>query len=394
MFLKEITLENFLSYGKKTTLPLNNLNILIGTNASGKTNLIEAIDFLHHAPTDLLKPISGGGGIFDWLWKGDLKNPNVDASVEAIFSKSDKKTIRHAIKFSAVAQRFQIIDERIEEAEPQEGHQEPYFYYHFNNGRPYLNVLTDEESGKVKRRSLQSEDILLDKSILSQRKDSDVYPEITWLGKQLDNIGIYRDWSFGRYTPARLPQKTDLPNKYLENDCSNLSLVLNHLELFNKSKKIIQEALSKIVPGIEDFHINIESGSAQLFVIENGMRIPATRLSEGLMRYICLLAILCNPEPQQLICIEEPELGMHPDMLSVLADLIRAASQETQIIITTHSSMLVDYFTDSPEAIIVAEKEENGTSLKHLEIDKLKPWLEKYRLGQLWLQGDIGGTRW
>ena len=81
-------------------------------------------------------------------------------------------------------------------------------------------------------------------------------------------------------------------------------------------------------------------------------------------------------------------------MLTVLADLIRAASQETQIIITTHSSMLVDYFTDSPEAIIVAEKEENGTSLKHLEIDKLKPWLEKYRLGQLWLQGDIGGTRW
>ncbi len=394
MFLKEITLENFLSYGKKTSLPLNNLNILIGTNASGKTNLIEAIDFLHHAPTNLLKPISDGGGVFDWLWKGYSQNSNVEASVEAIFSKSEQKKIRHSIKFSAVSQRFQILDERIEDAEPQEGHREPYFYYHFNNGRPYLNVLADEKSGKFKRRSLQSEDILLDKSILSQRKDSDIYPEITWLGKQLDNIGIYRDWSFGRYTPARLPQKTDLPNKYLENDCSNLSLVLNHLESFRDAKKIIREALSEIVPGIEDFHINIESGSAQLFITENGMRIPATRLSEGLMRYICLLAILCNPEPQQLICIEEPELGLHPDMLTVLADLIRTVSQKTQIILTTHSSMLVDYFTDTPEAIIVAEKEEDGTTLKRLETAKLKPWLEKYRLGQLWLQGDIGGTRW
>ena len=394
MFLKEISLENFLSYGKKTTLPLNNLNIFIGTNASGKTNLIEAIDFLHHAPTNLLKPISDGGGVYDWLWKGSSQSSNVEASVEAVFSKSELKNIRHSIKFSAISQRFQILDERIEDAEPQNGHQDPYFYYHFNNGKPYLNVLTDEKSGKFKRRSLQSEDILLDKSILSQRKDSDIYPEITWLGKQLDNIGIYRDWSFGRYTAARLPQKTDLPNKYLENDCSNLSLVLNHLESFRDTKKIIREALSEIVPGIEDFHINIESGSAQLFIIENGMRIPATRLSEGLMRYICLLAVLCNPKPQQLICIEEPELGMHPDMLTVLADLIRTASQKTQIIITTHSSMLVDYFTDTPEAIIVAEKEEDGTSLKHLELAKLKPWLEKYRLGQLWLQGDLGGTRW
>ena len=382
MFLKELTLENFLSYGKRASISLGNLNILIGTNASGKTNLIEAVDFLHHAPTNLLKPISDGGGIFDWLWKGSSQNKNVEATVEAIFSKSETRSIRHSITFKAVSQRFQIQDERIEDAEPQEGHSEPYFYYHFNNGRPYLNVFTDEDQRNFKRRMLQSEDIYLDSSILSQRKDSDIYPEITWLGKQLDEIGIYRDWSFGRYTAPRLPQKTDLPNRLLEANCSNLNLVLNYLESFSDTKKLIRKALSDIAPGIEDFHISIESGSAQLYITENGMRIPATRLSEGLMRYICLLAVLCNPEPQQLICIEEPELGMHPDMITVLADLIRQASEKTQIILTTHSAMLVDCFSDIPEAIIVAEKNEEGTTLTHLDAESLHPWLNKYRLGQ------------
>jgi predicted ATPase len=107
-----------------------------------------------------------------------------------------------------------------------------------------------------------------------------------------------------------------------------------------------------------------------------------------------LLAVLCHPNPPPLVCIEEPELGLHPDVLPTLADLLKEASTRTQLIVTTHSDVLVDAMSDQPEAVLVAEKGEHGTTLTRLDTEKLKPWLEKYRLGHLWTRGEIGGTRW
>jgi predicted ATPase len=95
-----------------------------------------------------------------------------------------------------------------------------------------------------------------------------------------------------------------------------------------------------------------------------------------------------------LVCIEEPELGLHPDILPSLADLLKEASGRCQLIVTTHSDVLVDAMTDQPESVLVCEKDEKGTSIKQLNAEQLKPWLEKYRLGELWTRGEIGGTRW
>ena len=95
-----------------------------------------------------------------------------------------------------------------------------------------------------------------------------------------------------------------------------------------------------------------------------------------------------------MICIEEPELGLHPDVLPNLADLMKKASERCQLIVTTHSDILVDAMTDQPESVLVAEKTDQGTTLNRLNSEKLQPWLEKYRLGQLWTRGEIGGTRW
>jgi predicted ATPase len=131
-----------------------------------------------------------------------------------------------------------------------------------------------------------------------------------------------------------------------------------------------------------------------VFFTEDDYVIPATRLSDGTLRYLCLLAILCDPNPPPLICIEEPELGLHPDILPKVADLLRAASARTQIIVTTHSDILVDSMTDTPDAVVVCSKQHGETTLERLKPDDLREWLEKYRLGQLWMKGEIGGTRW
>lgn len=392
MFLESIRLNNFLSFGESTqALALRKLNVIIGANGSGKSNLLEAIDLIRSTPStseksNLLAAIRDGGGVRDWLWKGAEKTPH--ATIDAVFSKPElSKNLRYVLSFSEVGQQFEILDERVEHELPDDGYPKPYFYYHFENGHGVLNI-------KGNQRRLQHEDIISTASILSQRKDPDQYPELTWLGNSFGKMRIYREWSFGRYTTPRLPQKADLPNDLLEADASNLGLVLNRLRRDPKVKQKLLNALRQLYDGIDDFDVQIEGGTVQVFFQEGKYIVPATRLSDGTLRYLCLLAILCHPNPPPLTCIEEPELGLHPDVLPTLADLLTEASDRTQLIVTTHSDILVDALHDQPEAIVVAERGPQGTTLTRLDPDKLKPWLEKYRLGQLWTCGEIGGTRW
>jgi len=100
----------------------------------------------------------------------------------------------------------------------------------------------------------------------------------------------------------------------------------------------------------------IEGGTVRLFLREGSIRVPATCLSDGTLRYLGLLAILCHPTPLPLLCIEAPELGLHPDILPPLSDLLREASERCQLVITTHSDVLVDALTDTPDAVTVCEK--------------------------------------
>lgn len=387
ILLHEVTLKNLLSFGPDTEpLRLKPLNVLIGPNGSGKSNLIEAVSLLRAAPTHLAAPVRDGGGIRDWLWRG---KENAEATVEVIVENPLKEgvPIRHKIVFSESVQKFILVDERIENERPVGRANEPFFFYKYNNGYPYLSI-------KGENRQLQHEEVEPDESILSQRKDPEQYPEITYLGKQYGRIRIYREWSFGRYTPPRQPQKADQPNDQLSETFENLGLVLNRLRGDYKIKIKILENLQQLYQGIEDYDVLIQGGTVQVFFHENRFQIPATRLSDGTLRYLCLLAILCNPEPPPVVCIEEPELGLHPDILPSLARLLKDAASRTQLFVTTHSDILVDELSDDPESVIVCEKIEGKTTMKRLQSKDLEKWLEKYRLGQLWMRGEIGGTRW
>jgi len=121
--------------------------------------------------------------------------------------------------------------------------------------------------------------------------------------------------------------------------------------------------------------------------------IPANRLSDGTLRWLALLTILLHPAPPPVVCLEEPELGLHPDAIRLLGELLIEASKRTQLIVTTHSDSLVDQFTKIPEAVVVFEKQEGSTVLKRLNGKQLSSWLERYSLGQLWRTGEIGGNR-
>lgn len=394
-FIHSLQLQNFLSYGSEgEKIELQPLNVLIGTNASGKSNFIEAMGVLKATPTDLPGPIRQGGGISDFLWKGEKGTPT--AKIEAILDYPERTMpLRYQISFTTAGQRLEVVDEAIEDMKPRDSSEsEPFFYYRHNNwGRPVINVIEDNEQQTRKLRTLRREDIIPDQSILSQRKDPEQYPELSYLGNKFADIGLYRNWQTGRDAVSRKAQQTDLPEHPLLEDGGNLGLVLNNLQYQLGSRQII-EKLQLFYDAAEELSIKIYGGTVQIFIRETGLiqPIPATRLSDGTLRYLFLIALLLDPTPPPLICIEEPEIGLHPDILPAVAEMLIEASKRTQLIVTTHSDALVSAL--SPESVLICDRDDRGSHLSRLDGDRLKKWLENYSLGDLWRMGEIGGNRW
>ncbi len=391
-FIRTIRLENVLSYGPSSgEFPLEPLNVLIGPNASGKSNLIEALSLLAAAPGDLQKPIREGGSVRDWLWKGTHGSniATVDAAVEY---PQGQQPLRHRLSFTESESRFELKDEAIENEKSVNDEKKPFFYYHYRGGNPVLNVLTEEKS----RKRRLPRNMKHDQSILSQRRDPDSYPELTYLAKKYERMRFYREWSFEQGKPPRHPGRTDLQKDGLLEDASNLALVLDDLLNRPPVKHQILEHSKTFNQSVKDITTSITAGEVQIFFHEEGLEhsVPATRLSDGSLRHLCLLAVLCHPEPPPVVCIEEPEIGLHPDIIPKVAKLLIEASSRSQIFVTTHSDVLVDALTDTPESIVVCEKSEGVTQLRRLDKSELEPWLERYRLGELWTSGEIGGNRW
>jgi predicted ATPase len=232
----------------------------------------------------------------------------------------------------------------------------------------------------------------LDQSVLAQRKDPDLYPELFWLGWQFETIQTFREWTFGRYGALRWPQRADLPEQWLLPDSSNLALVLNQIE--HKSGPVFNEYLKRFFPRFERMSTSISGGTVQFYLHESGFRapIPTTRLSDGTIRFIAMLATLLSPSPPPLVCMEEPELGLHPDAVALLADLLVEASQRMQLVVTTHSDAFVSALTNQPAAIVACERPGAGTVLRRLDPERLADWLDDYRLGDLWRMGELGAN--
>ena len=396
--LVELVLKNFLSFGPDTKpIPLESLNVLIGPNGSGKSNLLEAISLLRSAPKDLSAPVKEAGGVSDWLWKG-AKSPT--ATIEAVIGNPERseKHFRHSFSFVEHDKRFEVTAERIENRDPFPGFTTPFFYYENDKGsirlkeKPQYETSTPLEQEEGEERQLPRETINPEESVLSQLRDPERYPVLSYLADTYARFRLYREWTFGRYTAPRQAQKADLPKEYLLESYENLALVLNYLRRHVRQELV--GALSSLYPEIKDFDIDIGGGWVQLLMMESKYSIPATRLSDGTLRYLCLLAILCHPEPPPLVCLEEPDLGLHPDVLPNLAELMLSASERCQLIVTTHSDILVDALTETPESVIVCEKQDGRTRMQRLDSKELTQWLDRYRLGQLWLKGEIGGMRW
>lgn len=390
--IRSIRIQNLLSFGPSTpSLDLRPLNVLIGPNGSGKSNLIEVFGLLQNTAGDLSQPIREGGGITEWLWKGDGKRSAKapEALIEVLLAPlRGVNLLRYRLAFTRVGSTLEILDERIENEIPEMGHNRPYFYYGYENGRPIINV-------RAKKRELQREDVNPKQSILSQRKDPDQFPEITYLGQTFSRLAFYRDWQFGINSEPRQIHPPDQQSDYLEEDAANLALILGRMKADPPVKNQLLEYLREFYHEAIDINAIPKESLIDLRLEERGgFTTPAVRMSDGTLRWLSLLAILLNPTPPPLVCIEEPELGLHPDIIPVLARLLKDASQRMQIVVTTHSDALVEELTETAESVIVCEKRDGATVLRRLQMSELSKWLNEYSLGELWRKGEIGGTRW
>ena len=393
-FVQSIKLNGLLSFSPDSEpFELQPLNVLIGPNGAGKSNLIEAFELLSSIPVDFASVIRDGGTTpGDWIWKG--KNDKNVAQIEVVIGPSPtKRPLRYKLAFIEAAQRLEIVDEAIEDDKPvKAGASDVPFYYRFYGGRPVINIIAGGANGKYSEIKLPLESLLPNQSVLSQRKDPDLYPELTWTGRAFAEILTFREWRIGRSADLRRPQPASDDIYQLRSDSRNLALVLN--EIRNRRETEIDALIRRFLPRFRRMFTRIEGGTVQFFIYEDGLNdpIPSSRLSDGTIRFLAILAALLTPKPPRLLCIEEPELGIHPDALGLLAEMLVGASERMQLIVTTHSDVLISALSNHVNSVVVCENNGNGTVLQRLDAERLAPWLEKYRLGDIWRIGEIGGN--
>ncbi len=395
-----LKLSGLLSFGPDgIDLPMERLNVLIGPNGSGKSNLLEAVSLLQAAPRGISEPISGAGGVREWLWKGPQAPPAL--TLEAVVDFPPDGALRHFLVLADLAGRLFVVDERVEPVRAGSDLGAEPSYYQPPRDEQVARELSrrraqaDSDGFAVHERPGGVEFLpepRAEESLL-YHAGVPLYPALWHLKERYRRIRLYRNWSFGPAAKLRQPCSAHARSDFLDEGGENLPLVLSHLH--GPHKQRLLEALRKLFDGILDFQCPVTGGMVSLFLEESGNRsIPAARLSDGTLRYLCLLAVLLHPEPPSLIGIEEPELGLHPDLLPTLADLLVEASERTQLIVTTHSDVLVDALTDQPESVVVCEKHDGQTQMRRLDKADLAKWLQDYRLGDLWTAGELGGNRW
>ena len=394
-FIQRLGMRGLLSFPPDMDdFELQSLNVLIGPNGAGKSNVIEVLELLRSAPTDFAAAIRDGGGAPEWLWKGN--SPPQPAAIDIHLGPAAKtptgRPLRYCLEFTAANSRVEVLDEAIEEITPLLGHTSPYFYYRFNKGHPVINIKAQETDEGHVQRNLQRADLLPDQSVLAQRKDPDLYPEVTWVGRRFGEIQTFREWTFGRYASLRVPQPADLPENRLLPDARNLALVLNQIE--HRDGQRFAELLTQFFPRFERMSTRVSGGTVQFYLHESDFAtpIPSTRLSDGTIRFAALLATLLSPSPPPFVCIEEPELGLHPDAVTLLADLLLEASHRMQLAVTTHSDALVSALTKCADAVVACERLGAATTLRRLDPERLASWLKDYALGDLWRLGELGAN--
>ncbi len=402
--IKQITLTNFYSFHQETILLHRETNILIGINGSGKSNFLRAIKLLQEGMSDagLYRYITEGLGTFDNIFFKGEKGGNtitLEYIIDHVFLNDRDygykfwKDLVYTIHIKrSPSQHNYFIEESLVGFET---HQEkPYNYLQFYNGKGSLNAKSETEEN-LELISIHK-DFDPQQLALSKIHDSERYFPQTTVRKALRDISVY---DYFDTTPGSDIRRASIPRAEmrLAPNGSNLAQILLNIKNQNRPaySKLI-EAAKEVNPHFEDFGTNIlPGGSIELMLGESSLHsnIHVSGISDGTLRFLCLLAILYNPNRGKLVCIDEPEVGLHPDMLHNIATAIKHAATESTIIISSHSTALLNYF-DLENIRVFEKNDENETIVKQFTEADFAGWYADFAVGDMWKNGDLGGVRY
>lgn len=369
--IKSITLSNFFSFAEQQTVELDPyVNILIGINGSGKSNFIKAIELLSRG-------IEDGGAqevIDEWWGLAHIKNYTFN---------NDKTPVELDYLFR--------IDSGFEQYN---GIQQPEFLYSLTLGddiaRELFKIQKKEKVHKFyDNQKLENNKLLFSNTLTFQDK------VIEKIKGKIEEIIVYKEINISTIRKKTVVYHKD--DNRLSPSIENLASLLYYLNVHYPEYEKILDLLKSVNPYFD--HISfISRGTNELEITmdEEGLPLEVViqNISTGTLKFLALLAILYNPNRGKVVCLEEPEQGLHPDMIRTIAKGIKhAARTGTQMIVATHSPILLDSFL--VDDMLVFEKDENNeTRVTRKTEDDYENWVNDYSTGQLWMTGKMGGTRW
>jgi len=372
----------------------DNLNILIGPNGSGKSNLLRILKLISLSSKGQLgKHIQRSGGIVPLLWDGMVDGITFDVETSPVENPTSYENdslnykmnmlrigegTTYQINYELLANYRRVKSKRFNEP----------FKFMERNMRSATVFDKDEQRLVAPEESVPEEESLLSlASPFTQNRDIPIFQTY------LKGWTIYHDLHVNNDAPIRQPTITR-HEKRVETDGQNLISVLHTLYTGDRDfKNDINEAMRAafgedfdelVFPPAADQRIQLRLRWKTLKREQS-----AADLSDGTLRFLFLLTVLASPDPAPLIAIDEPETGLHPSMLPIVAEYAVDAAQRTQVILTTHSPQFLDAFKDHSPKITVTKWSDGETSMKSLEGELLARWLKDYSLGSLHLSGEL-----
>lgn len=386
--IRNIQLQNFRSY-RNLNLQLKNLNVLVGRNGSGKSNFLSLFDMLGSvADSELNTFLRQRVGTFDDLRHYQTKGNDI-VSWEVEFDSDHNKSLYYTIELGGRSPAgYTILSEKLERP-PNQGYENRYKFLEAHNGRVAILKAFDRGDEGDEYESDAIFENTTQELILPQLRNEARYPAQVEVHRYLRGLNVFQGLGDSELEKVRGPQLLDVVDPLrLAPDGSNLVSVLNALmqdARYDDTLTQLYDVMKTIFPDFKQFDLpSAGGGRATLAYRSQHIRksISAHLMSDGQLRFLGLLMLLMLPDPPRLIAIDEPEIGMHPKMIDVFAEIVKETSQRTQVIISTHSPQLLDRLP--AEGLLVVEHNEGTSTIKPLDFEAVSLWLNDYAPGYLW----------
>lgn len=360
--IRTLSIRGFKSIRKLETLRLSNLNILIGANGAGKSNFVAYFRML----SELVE-----GRLQVWTRK--------QGGADRVLSYGVKETaaLITSIRFGDNGYDLELqptADDGFTFASEMLYFKGPYYGVtrpRLGTGQVESNLKNEVQNGVSQKIATYCYDAISGWKVFHFHDTS-------------DTAGVKRQCAVH-------------DNAYLRMDASNLAAFIYRLK--SETPKVysqIRKTVRLAVPFFDDFvldPVTLPTEEQQIRLLwkqnDSDYALWPSQLSDGSIRFICLVTVLLQPDPPTTIIIDEPELGLHPYAITLLGALIRSASLRTQVIVSTQSVPLLNEF--EIDDLIVVERENGGSVFKRLDEQDFSSWLEDYSIGELWEKNVLGG---